>query len=152
MRARVIVWLSAFATTWLFGAGASRADPPQKGVLSVRLTDLRNDTGRVGCSLHASEKGFPKDLGAAAQTKWCSIASRTSSCSFDPIPAGTYAVACFHDENDNGKLDTNFIGIPKEGVAVSNDAKGTLGPPSFKDAKLVFPGTATEIRVKVKYL
>jgi len=36
------------------------------------------------------------------------------------IPPGTYAIACYHDENDNGKLDTNFLGIPKEGTGASN--------------------------------
>ena len=72
-------------------------------------------------------------------------------CSFDPIPGGTYAVACFHDENGNGKMDTGLFGIPTEGVVVSNHAKGFLGPPSFKDAKFAFTGAATELRLRVGY-
>jgi uncharacterized protein (DUF2141 family) len=136
----------------LFGAGPSEADPPPPtAVLSARLLELRSNAGKIGCMLFASEKGFPKDPGAAAQIKWCSIANKESSCSFDPIAAGTYAVACFHDENGNGKMDTGFLGIPKEGVVVSNNAKGFMGPPSFKDAKVAFAGVATELRLKMGY-
>ena len=41
----------------------------------------------------------------------------------------------FHDENANGKIDRNFVGIPKEGYGTSNDAKGFMGPPKYEDAK-----------------
>ena len=51
------------------------------------------------------------------------------------LPPGTYALALIHDENGNGKVDTNWIGMPKEGVGASNNATGTLGPPSWRDAK-----------------
>jgi uncharacterized protein (DUF2141 family) len=139
------------AALWL-SAGASQADAPQAtALLSVRLVGLRDNNGQIGCGLWASEKGFPKDRSIAAQRKWCPIANKESLCSFDPVPAGTYAVACFHDENNNGTLDTGLLGIPTEGVVVSNHAKGFMGPPSFKDAKFSFPGTATELRLKVGY-
>jgi uncharacterized protein (DUF2141 family) len=136
----------------LIGASTSQADPPPlRGVLSVRLVELRNDSGQVGCGLWSSEKGFPKDRGIALQTKWCSIVNKQAVCAFDPVPAGTYAVACFHDENKNGVLDTGIFGIPKEGIVASNHAKGTMGPPSFKDAKFSFSGTDAEIHLKMGY-
>jgi len=47
---------------------------------------------------------------------------------FPGVAPGRYAVSVFHDENSNGKMDTNFIGIPREGVGASNNAKGHLGP------------------------
>jgi uncharacterized protein (DUF2141 family) len=146
--------VSALAAACIVFAATSHADPPAAtAVLSVRLVDLRNDNdnGKIGCVLYASEKGFPTDASAAAQMKWCPIANKESRCSFDPIPAGTYAVACFHDENGNGKLDTGHFGIPKEGVAASNHAKGFMGPPSFKDAKFSFSAMATELRLKMGY-
>jgi uncharacterized protein (DUF2141 family) len=141
-----------FAGALLLGAGTSVADAvPVAAVLSVRLVDLRNNGGQIGCGLWASEKGFPKDRSVALQTKWCPIANKESLCNFDPIPPGTYAVACFHDENNNGILDTGVFGVPTEGVVASNHAKGFMGPPSFKDAKLWFPGTATELRLRMGY-
>jgi uncharacterized protein (DUF2141 family) len=49
------------------------------------------------------------------------------------LPPGTYAVAVFHDANGNGKLDTNFLGIPKEPTGASRDPKPRMGPPKFTD-------------------
>lgn len=140
----------------LMAAAASRAAVVREvgaaatAVLSIRLT-LKNDDGQVGCLLFSSEKGFPKDPTAAAQRTWCPIVKAESLCSFDPIPVGTYAVACFHDENKNGKLDTGLFGIPIEGTAASNDAKGVMGPPRFGDAKFSFSGKPTELRLRMGY-
>jgi uncharacterized protein (DUF2141 family) len=112
---------------------------------------LRNNNGQVGCLLFNSEKGFPKVPNAALQRKWCPIANSESVCPFDPIPSGTYAVACFHDENKNGKLDTGLFGVPSEGTVASNNAKGFMGPPSFNDAKFSFPAVPMELRLKMNY-
>lgn len=126
------------------------ADAPTTAVLTMRLS-LKNSSGQVGCALYNSEKGFPRDPNSALQVKWCAIGNSESVCAFNPIPAGTYAVACFHDENKNGKLDTGLFGKPTEGTVSSNNAKGFMGPPSFKDAKFSFPGTPTELRLKMNY-
>ncbi|MBS1545566.1 MAG: DUF2141 domain-containing protein [Bacteroidetes bacterium] len=48
------------------------------------------------------------------------------------IPSGDYAISVLHDLNSNEKMDTNFVGIPKEGFGFSNDAMGFMGPPHFK--------------------
>lgn len=50
------------------------------------------------------------------------------------LPPGEYALSIFYDSNNNGELDTNFIGIPKEPVALSNNARPKFGPPKYKDA------------------
>ena len=126
----------------------SAADPP-KGVLSVRVTALRSNKGQVGCMIYNSARGFPTDPSAALQRRWCAIVSGASACAFDPLPAGTYAVACFHDENKNGKLDTGLFGIPKEGTVASNHARGFMGPPSFDKAKFYFPGVASELHLRM---
>ena len=51
------------------------------------------------------------------------------------LPFGEYAIAVYHDKNTNGKLDTNFLGIPKEDYGFSNNARGKFGPASWEDAK-----------------
>jgi uncharacterized protein (DUF2141 family) len=141
---------SILGTTLLAGS-PSIADSPPTAVLSVRLSELRSNDGQVGCMLYNSAKGFPTDPSAAVQKRWCPISDKTSTCSFDPIPAGPYAVACFHDENHNGKCDTGLFGIPTEGTVVSNQATGFMGPPSFKDAKFSYPGGPTELRLRMGY-
>jgi uncharacterized protein (DUF2141 family) len=50
------------------------------------------------------------------------------------VPHGTYAVRLYHDENDNGELDTNLVGVPQEAFGFSNDARGSMGPPDFQNA------------------
>jgi uncharacterized protein (DUF2141 family) len=135
----------------LLTAASSTADPPPTAVLTVRVSSLRSNDGQVGCMIYNAPKGFPTDSSAALQRRWCPIEKSASACAFDPIPAGTYAVACFHDENKNGKLDTGLFGIPKEGTVVSNHAKGFMGPPSFKDARFSFSGTASELPLRMGY-
>lgn len=71
---------------------------------------------------------------------------------FQNLPAGEYAVSVYHDENNNKKMDTNFFGIPKEGVGASNNARGHLGPPKYKDAKFLFNGKSQTIQIQIVYL
>jgi uncharacterized protein (DUF2141 family) len=52
------------------------------------------------------------------------------------LPPGSYAFHAYHDLDDDGEMKANFIGIPKEPTAVSNDAKGRFGPPKYKDASV----------------
>jgi uncharacterized protein (DUF2141 family) len=61
------------------------------------------------------------------------IDSETVTVVFDSIPSGEYAVAIYQDENDNEKLDTGAFGIPKEKYGFSNNVRGKMGPPAFKD-------------------
>jgi hypothetical protein len=55
-------------------------------------------------------------------------------------PNATYAISVFHGENSNGKLDTNFLGMPRGGMGASNGAKGHFGPPKFVAAAFRFQG------------
>lgn len=142
---------AAIVSTLLLAASPSLADPPPTAALSVSVSQLRSNDGQVGCMLYNSARGFPTDPSQAAQKRWCPAKDKTSTCAFDPIPAGTYAVACFHDENGNGKLDTGLFGIPSEGTVVSNHAKGFMGPPSFDKAKFAFAGGAATLELRMGY-
>jgi uncharacterized protein (DUF2141 family) len=70
---------------------------------------------------------------------------------FADLPAGNYAVAVFHDENGNGKLDANLLGMPTEGYGFSNDAHGNFGPPGFADAKIALDGSNRTITIHLDY-
>jgi hypothetical protein len=59
------------------------------------------------------------------------IRDTQARCDFEDIAPGTYALVISHDENTNGKLDTNWLGVPTEGYGFSNDATALLGAPSF---------------------
>ena len=70
---------------------------------------------------------------------------------FEKVDAATIAIACIHDEDDDEKLATNFLGIPKEGTAASNDAKGKMSAPSFDAAKFSFDGGTKEVVLTMGY-
>jgi uncharacterized protein (DUF2141 family) len=139
------------AAALMLATATSAADPPPAGVLTVRISQLHSNDGQVGCMIFGSARGYPTDPSAALQRRWCPIAAGASACAFDPLPAGTYAVACFHDENKNGKLDAGLFGIPKEGTVASNYAKGFMGPPSFDKARFAFSGTASDLLLRMGY-
>ena len=126
--------------------------PPQGGLIHVEIVGLHNNKGRVFCALYSSANGFPKDSQRAVRRDTSSILDRKASCEFSGIEPGRYAVSVFHDENSNGKLDTNFLGIPREGVGASNDARGHLGPPKFDAAAFQFVGGRVDLKITINYL
>ena len=68
------------------------------------------------------------------------------------LPPGEYALTIFFDQNGNGKLDTNFIGIPKEPMALSNNTKAKYGPPKYEDAVFSLAGEPVIQRLTVEKL
>ena len=56
------------------------------------------------------------------------------------LPEGNYAIAAFHDENGNKKLDRNFAGLPKEKYGFSNNVRGTFSPPALNDQLIKLAG------------
>ena len=130
----------------------AQAPSPQGSLIHVDVMGLRNNKGQVLCALYASAKGFPKDPQKAIHRLTSSISDKKASCEFSLIEPGDYAVSVFHDENSNGKVDTNFLGIPREGVGASNDARGHMGPPKFDAAHFQFSGGGLNLKITINYL
>jgi uncharacterized protein (DUF2141 family) len=125
---------------------------PQPNIIHVEIVGLHNDEGQVLCALFSSREGFPKESEKAVARVTSPAAQKVAVCEFSGISPGRYAIATFHDENSNGKLDTNFMGIPREGVGASNDARSHLGPPKFGSAAFSFPGGRMELKIRINYL
>jgi uncharacterized protein (DUF2141 family) len=66
------------------------------------------------------------------------------------VPAGTWAVLSYQDENDNGELDRNIVGIPKENYGFSRDARGQFGPPSFEEAAFAVNGDTATATIRLR--
>ncbi len=67
------------------------------------------------------------------------------------VPPGTYAAQAFHDENNNGRLDRTFFGLPREAMGFSNNAPLVFGPPSFATAAFPVSGAVTPISFALRY-
>jgi uncharacterized protein (DUF2141 family) len=120
--------------------------------IHVEILNIRNSTGTVACALFESSVGFPIEfLRDATNIMVIKIRHAQARCDFLAILPGTYALAVIHDENMNGKLDTNWLGIPTEGYGFSNDAKAVLGPPSFSAASFPYEGQNMQLTISLHY-
>ena len=155
MREFAVLRTIGFATTLVGAIVAFGHTPaPAENLIHVGISGLRNDKGQMLCALYSSAQSdaFPKKSEKAVARLTAKIADRQAVCEFTGVAPGTYAVSVVHDENSNGKLDTNFIGIPREGVGASNDAKGHMGPPKFSAAAFQYAGGRLDLKIHVNYL
>ena len=103
-----------------------------KGEMHLAIYDdadvFENDNGEKGGAAKGIVEGVIEEVGTG-----------TATYTFE-LPNGTYAIGIFVDANYNNEMDRNFFGVPKEQYGFSNDAKGSFGPPSFKDASFTVTG------------
>jgi uncharacterized protein (DUF2141 family) len=132
--------------------GLTPTPMPAENVIHVEIGGLRNDKGQMLCALFSSADAFPTKADKAVARLTAKIAERQAVCDFTGVATGTYAVSVVHDENSNGKLDRNFIGMPREGVGASNDAKGHMGPPKFRAASFPYQGGWLDLKIHINYL
>lgn len=132
-------------------SAAVSAQSPCPGI-HVKVLNIKNSTGTVVCALFESPVGFPTEvLRSATNVMVIKIRKSQARCDFEDIPPGTYAIAVIHDENMNGKLETNWLGIPIEGYGFSNDAKGVTGVPSFSAASFAYNGRNLDLTMSLNY-
>ncbi|PIW69408.1 MAG: hypothetical protein COW08_07295 [Ignavibacteriales bacterium CG12_big_fil_rev_8_21_14_0_65_30_8] len=118
------------------------------GNLIVRINKFESDEGEAKIALNNSEENYRK--GKPFKAIAAKIVDGKLEFVFENIPFGEYAVKCYHDENSNGKMDSNFLGIPSEAYGFSNNARGSFGPPDYEDAKFLFSADNQVIEFQVK--
>lgn len=117
--------------------------------LTVEIHGLESDEGSVAVALFDSAASFDQRTDAVA-SQAVLPKDGLAIWSVADISAGVYAVAVYHDLNDNGELDRTTLGPPSEPYGFSNDARGTFGPPKFNSAAIELrPGEKT-IRIQVR--
>jgi uncharacterized protein (DUF2141 family) len=112
----------------------------------VKVVNFKSDNGKALVALYNSEATF---LGKGYKSTKSVIDNKTCTVTFTNVPQGIYAISLFHDVNDNNKMDTNFIGIPKEDYACSNNAKGFMGEPKWKDAQFEVKNETLTLTIKI---
>lgn len=115
--------------------------PARAETVTVEVSGLRSGAGQVVVSLWDRADGFGRfDTRRALATRSVPAApgGRPVRVTFENVPPGRYALSAFHDADGDGKLKTNFIGMPREGVGVSNNPGGM---PSFTRSQLAVPAS-----------
>lgn len=105
--------------------------PENASVFTLQIEGLDKVVGEVRIAMFNSEQNYTKETVYAVVIP---VDSMVIEWSVEGLPFGEYAIAVYHDKNENGKLDANFLGIPKEDYGFSNNARGRFGPASWKDA------------------
>lgn len=128
--------------------GCALAITVQAQSLTVSIKNVKSDKGTIRVGIFNSQTDFLKKqlYGQIVKSK-----NGELQVVFENVPVGVYAVSIIHDENENGELDSNFFGIPKEGFGFSNDAMGTFGPPSFEKASFKLTEN-TALTINLKYM
>ena len=120
----------------------------QQNTLTVNITGINSIKGNVYVYLYTSEEGFPIKISKANSFKKAKVISNSVTVYLKNLKPGTYAVSVYQDIDTNGKINQNFLGIPKEPVGVSNNAEGFMGPPKYEDAKF-YLDTSKSIEIKL---
>ena len=129
------------------GLAGAAATPVLAAELAIEVRGVRSGDGRLFVAVHGSETSatFPAADGMVAGLNQRANAGTLRFVLRD-LPPGRYAVNAFHDENDNGELDTNLVGIPSEGYGFANDPGAAFGPPDF-EAAAVTVGDVSEAAI-----
>ena len=137
----VMLWLSCF--------GVSGAADQVSARVVVTIIGFESDAGQVMVALWDDPEHFPTGESHVAALR-AVIKDGSAQLEFIDVAPGEYALSVFHDENDNGELDTGFMGIPKEPFGTSNDARGRFGPPKFDDARFQVADGVVELTVNLQ--
>ncbi|MFN5292610.1 MAG: DUF2141 domain-containing protein [Flavobacteriia bacterium] len=116
--------------------------------LEVQVEGIPNTKGTLFIGLFNSSATFP-NYGKQYKGVVVTHEGKSHVYKFKNLPKDTYALAIYHDENKNGKLDKNLFGAPTEAYGFSNNARETFSAPSFEAAKVVLDrDKKCQIRIK----
>jgi len=135
-------WLTLFSPLTV-----PQTTEPTRNLL-IQVVGMESNQGAVQVAIFNSADKFLEH--PCHQYVIKSIEQDTVRASFQ-LPPGEYAIAVYHDVNENKELDKNFFGIPREAYGFSNDVRGSrLGPPSFEDSKVTLSQKQHTVRIKLR--
>ncbi|WP_413569022.1 DUF2141 domain-containing protein [Bdellovibrio sp. HCB117] len=121
--------------------------------LTLNFSNLRNGNGYLAVSIFSEKQkeSFPGKAEQATKTFYLKLEGKKElSIDVDDLDDDTYAVAVMHDEDEDKKFKTNFVGLPQEGFGFSMNPRVYFGVPSFKRAAFKSSETKT-LDIKLKY-
>lgn len=116
--------------------------------LAVTITDVRNAEGHLFVAVESTEDGWNYKAESAAQAKLPAAKGDVRHV-FEGLAPGKYAVMVIHDENLNGKLDSNFMGIPSEGYGFSQNPR-VMRRATFQEALFELKPGGSAVQIKLR--
>lgn len=125
--------------------GNKEVTPEENGItIKVSIPKITNEKGTVYFALYNSEENFNKrEAFQAAQGK---VELSTTEVFFKNVPEGAYAISCYHDSNDNQKMDFDGY-MPIEDYGSSNNPT-LFGPPQFEISKFEVKNVDLEMEIR----
>lgn len=117
--------------------------------VTITIDNIRGNNGTIQIAVYNKLESFPK-VGGEYKLMQYKVSDGQSKFTITDLPTGNYAIAIHHDENSDGKMNTNMIGIPKEGYAFSKNFKPKFSAPTFSDCAIQIDSNQ-KIRVKMIY-
>jgi len=118
----------------------------------VKVTGIRSGKGKIILNVFKDNDTYDKEQPCKKfvfDKKSLLNGTLTVDCELEP---GTYGITLVDDENENGKIDKNLIGIPKEGFGFSNFFMEKMKKPTFDDFKVDLKSPNNKVDIKVKYM
>lgn len=119
-------------------------------LLSVSFTNIREAKGSLYIAVYNSEADFMKEEEVCYKKILPVTATGNMNLEIPELKPGIYAVSCFHDLNNNGKLDTNILGIPSEPYGFSNNARPKFRAPKWAEAKFEVKAGGSQISIRLE--
>jgi uncharacterized protein (DUF2141 family) len=124
--------------------------PVQLAHLTIHVTDLRNHKGQLLLGIYTTADGFPST--AAKAVNWQVKPAAAGDLVFTAdLPVGNYSASVLHDENSDGKMNTNFFGIPTEGYGVTNNPKPHRRAARFDEGIFKLPPGGADLSISMQY-
>jgi uncharacterized protein (DUF2141 family) len=145
----VAVSVAVFGATFVAMAGLLAGTAAGAADLVVEVPNPRSDDGTVIAGLHDGQTSFDNDAAIARER----APARTGGVRlvFAGLPPGRYAVVLYHDENDNRRIDRNFLGIPREGYGFSNNIRPLLSAPTFEQMAVTVGDEPAGLVIRLLY-
>jgi uncharacterized protein (DUF2141 family) len=128
----------------------ARPLPSGSAALVLSVHGLHGPGGTLFASLHDRADAFPGATPLSGGQRLVPVTGADAEVRFEGLAPGRYAVSLFHDQNGNGRLDSNWIGAPTEGYGASQNALPALGAPKFEENAIVVTGV-TPVVVEMHY-
>jgi len=134
---------------WWLPAGIAAA---QTASLEVTVEGLRSDQGQLMVLVFQRDDGFPSNVDGSSHQQLVPVDGTAVTFRIEGLAVTPAAISVVHDEDGDGELDTNLLGIPKEGVGTSNNPKPRFGPPRYADAVFELQEGAQSTSITMKYI